>query len=69
MLSWPALSMSDFSKTSSGHEKWSTVAVQGAVQGAVHMVTARFGCERAMVGTRWNTSHLDCMNIIMVHHL
>ena len=34
-----------------------------AVQCAVHMVTARFGCERAMVGTRWNISHLDCMNI------
>ena len=35
-----------------GGGKW------GHLQGAVHMVAARLCCERAMVGTRWTTSHL-----------
>ena len=32
----------------------------GHPQGAVHVVAARLGCETAMVGTRWATSHPDC---------
>jgi len=30
--------------------------------GDLHMVTARLGFEKAMVGTRWATSRPDCMD-------
>ena len=28
----------------------------------MHMVAARLGCQKAMVGTRWATSHPCCMD-------
>ena len=34
----------------------------GHPQVAVHMVAARLGYERAMVGTGWANSHPGCMN-------
>ena len=40
----------------------------GHLQGVVHMVAARFGCERAMIGTRLGTSHPDCMDRLRKHH-
>ena len=40
---------------------------QGYPQGAVHMVAARLGCERAMVGT-WARSHPDCMDRLRKHY-
>ena len=33
-------------------------------QGDIEIVAARLGCERAMVGTRWATSHPDYMDRI-----
>ena len=33
----------------------------------MHMVAARLGCERAMVGTRRATSHPDCMDRLSSH--
>ena len=36
-------------------------------QGDIHMVAARLGCERAMVGTRWATSRSDCMDRLRKH--
>jgi len=40
----------------------------GHPQGAVHMVAARLGCERAMVGTGWATSCPDCMDKLRKHY-
>ena len=40
----------------------------GYPQGAVHMLAARLGCERAMVGTGWATSHPDCMDRLRKHY-
>ena len=34
----------------------------------MHMVAARLGCQRAMVGTRWVTSHPDCMDRHRKHY-
>ena len=34
----------------------------------MHMVAARFDCEKAMVGTRWVTSHRDCMDRLRKHY-
>ena len=36
--------------------------------GDMHVVAARLGCERAMVGTRWATSHPDCMDRLRKHY-
>ena len=38
------------------------------LQGAVHMVAVRLGCERAMVGTGWATSCPDCMDRLRKHY-
>ena len=40
----------------------------GHSQGDMHMVAARLGCERAMVGTGWATSHPDRMDRLTKHH-
>ena len=40
----------------------------GHPQGAVHMVAARLCFEKAMVGTRWATSHPDCMDKLRKHY-
>ena len=40
----------------------------GHMQGAVHMVAARFGCEGAMVGSGWGTSRPECMNRLRKHY-
>ena len=43
----------------------------GHPQGDMHMVAARparLGCERAMVGTGWATSHPDCMDRLRKHY-
>ena len=37
-------------------------------QGDMHMVAARLGCKRAMVGTGWATSHPDCMDRLRKHY-
>ena len=34
----------------------------------MHMVAARLGCKRAMVGTGWATSHPDCMDRLRKHY-
>ena len=34
----------------------------------MHMVAARFGCERAMVGTGWATSRPDCVDRLTKHY-
>ena len=34
----------------------------------MHLVAARRGCERAMVGTGWATSHPDCMDRLRKHY-
>ena len=34
----------------------------------MHMVVARLGCERTMVGTRWVTSHPDCIDRLSKHY-
>ena len=34
----------------------------------MHMVAARLGCERAMVGTGWATSCPDCMDRLRKHY-
>ena len=34
----------------------------------MHMVAARLGCERAMVGTGWATSCPDCMDRVRKHY-
>ena len=34
----------------------------------MHMVAARRGCERAIVGTRWATSYPDCMDRLRKHY-
>ena len=33
----------------------------------MHMVAARLGFEKAMVGTRWATPHPDCMDRLRKH--
>lgn len=35
---------------------------QSHLQGAMHMVVARLGCGRAMVGTEWGTSPPDLID-------
>ena len=40
----------------------------GHLQGDMHMVAARLGCERAMVGTGWAASHPECMNRLTKHY-
>jgi len=40
----------------------------GHLQGAVHMVAARLGFEKAMVGTRRATPCPDCMNRLRKHY-
>ena len=42
--------------------------VGGHPQGDMHMVAARLGCERDMFGTRWATSHPDCMERLRKHY-
>ena len=37
-------------------------------KGDMHMVAARLGCERAMVGTRWATSRPDRMDKLRKHY-
>ena len=37
-------------------------------QGDLHMVAARLGFEKAMVGTRWATSRPDCMDRLRKHY-
>ena len=37
-------------------------------QGDMHMVVAKLGCERAMVGTGYATSHPDCMDRLTKHY-
>ena len=34
----------------------------------MHMVAARFGCERAMVGTGWATSRPGCVDRLTKHY-
>ena len=38
------------------------------LQGAVHMVAARLGCERVMVGTGLATSFPECMDGLTKHY-
>ena len=40
----------------------------GHPQGDMHMVTARLGFEKAIVGTGWATSHPDCMDSLRKHY-
>ena len=40
----------------------------GPLHGAVHMVAARLGFEKAMVGTRWATPRPDCMDRLRKHY-
>ena len=40
----------------------------GEVTHRVHMVAARLGCKKAMVGTEWTNYHSDCMNRHEKHH-
>ena len=40
----------------------------GRPQGDMHMVAARLGFERAMVGTGWTTSRPECMNRLTKHY-
>ena len=40
----------------------------GHPQGDMHMVAARLGFERAMVGTRWATSRPDSMDRLSKHY-
>ena len=40
----------------------------GHPQGDIHMVAARLGCERAMVGTGWATSRRECMDRLTKHY-
>ena len=37
------------------------------LQGDMHMVAARLGCERVMVGTGWANSHPGCMHRLRNH--
>ena len=34
----------------------------------LHVVAAKFGCEKVMVGTRWATSRPDCMDRLRKHY-
>ena len=34
----------------------------------MHMVSARLGCERVMVGTGWATTYAECMNRLTKHY-
>ena len=40
----------------------------GSPQGDMHMVAARLGFERGMVGTGWATSYPDCMDRLRKHY-
>ena len=40
----------------------------GSPQGAVHMVAARLGCKRTMVGTSWVNSRPGCMSRLRKHY-
>ena len=40
----------------------------GHLQGAVHMMAARLGFERAMVGIVRTTPHPDCMDRLRIHY-
>ena len=44
------------------------LARKAAWSGAVHMVAARLGFEKAMVGTRWATPRPDCMDRFRKHY-
>ena len=48
--------------------RWTSGGGWGHPQSAVHMVAARLGCERAVVGTGWATSHPDCTNRLRKHY-
>ena len=37
-------------------------------QGDMHMVAAKLGCERTMVGTGYATSHPGCMDRLTKHY-
>ena len=40
----------------------------GHLQGDMHMLAARLGCEIVMVGTKRGTSHPDCMDRLTKHY-
>ena len=40
----------------------------GHLQGDMHMVAARLGFEKVMVGTEWATSCPDCMDKLRKHY-
>ena len=40
----------------------------GSQQGAVHMVAAKLGFERGMVGNGWGTSQTNCMDRLRKHY-
>ena len=44
-----------------GQEEVGGITPLGAVHGAVHMVAAKLGCQKAMVGTGWAISSSVCM--------
>lgn len=43
-------------------KEWDRVGGLGHTQSAVHIASARLGCERAMVRAKWATSQPDCMD-------
>ena len=40
----------------------------GHLQGDMHMVAARIGFKKAIVGTRWSTYRPDCMERLRKHY-
>ena len=60
-------------KTVSAHLRAGSTSAErgggwGHPQGDMHMVAARLGCERAMVGTGLGTSHPDCTDRPRKHY-